>query len=518
MNFFRRKPAPAPEPTEQAARQGIFSTDLGPLTDAALTARRTRTAEMLDLPGPGRSGVATDNAIIGEPYSPKERYMQSIPEAQLYWYASQGHLGGFINSVIAQHWLVDKACSEPAKDAIRQGWTLDAVEPGTLDALDKVNEQFCIDDDLVEYIQFGRVHGGRIAYFRVASTDPDYYQKPFNLDGVTPGSYGGIVQIDADDATPLPTDSNLDDPSHPEYYKPTFYQIGRRVFHRSHLFVFIPYPVANRLKPAYRFFGVSVPQRIYERVYGAERSANEAPQLAMTKRLVSAQVSEQALDSPEALRRGMAFFAETRDNYGVYAHGPNETITQQDTSLTDVDTVIMTQYQLVAAAASVPATKLLGTSPKGFAATGEYEESVYREHLEGLQATLTPLMERHYQIALRARGIKDTVVIKWNPLDSPTAVEWAAINYQKAQTAALYVDKMIIDNDEARQALALDENSDFYGIDENAPTDYDYQTPGKMGGQPSSGLEGFAPTLPGASTTQVPDGLGVPDSADAGRV
>ncbi len=35
----------------------------------------------------------------------------------------------------------------------------------------------------------------------------------------------------------------------------------------------------------YNYFGVSVPERIYERVYASERTANEAPQLAMTKRL-----------------------------------------------------------------------------------------------------------------------------------------------------------------------------------------------------------------------------------------
>ena len=39
------------------------------------------------------------------------------------------------------------------------------------------------------------------------------------------------------------------------------------------------------MKPAYLYGGLPVPQLISERVYAAERTANEAPMLAMTKRL-----------------------------------------------------------------------------------------------------------------------------------------------------------------------------------------------------------------------------------------
>ena len=57
----------------------------------------------------------------------------------------------------------------------------------------------------------------------------------------------------------------------------------------------------------------------------------------------------------------------------------------------------MSQYQLVAAAANVPATKLLGTTPKGFNATGEYEEASYHEELESIQANdLSRLLARHH--------------------------------------------------------------------------------------------------------------------------
>ena len=94
----------------------------------------------------------------------------------------------------------------------------------------------------------------------------------------------------------------------------------------------------------------------------------------------------------------------------------------------------MTQYQLVAAVSCMPATKLLSTSPKGFGASGEYEESSYHELLESIQDdALTPLLERHHALVMRSfiapkGGEAVATTIVWNPLDTPTAKELADTN------------------------------------------------------------------------------------------
>ena len=106
-----------------------------------------------------------------------------------------------------------------------------------------------------------------------------------------------------------------------------------------------------------------------------------------------------------------------------------------------MDAAIMTQYQLVAAASGVPATKLLGTSPKGFNATGEFEESSYHEELESIQQhDLSPLVNRHHLLLIRSHVAKEFKIkpfnteVAWKPVDSPTAAEQADINLKKAQT------------------------------------------------------------------------------------
>ncbi|RIQ10283.1 DUF1073 domain-containing protein, partial [Bordetella avium] len=85
---------------------------------------------------------------------------------------------------------------------------------------------------------------GRIVLFEVRTENPDeYYKNPFNLDGVAPGSYMGMSQIDPNWVTPELTEDNLSDPASQSYYEPTYWRIKDRVYHKSHLRIFVPYPV-----------------------------------------------------------------------------------------------------------------------------------------------------------------------------------------------------------------------------------------------------------------------------------
>lgn len=452
---FKRteKPQPTPKPAPS-----IFSTDFFIAPRAPLDFNFTQPH--------GSADVAMDE-YPGPPNPVKRTRHGVIPDAQLGWYASQGFIGYNACAAIAQHWLVDKVCLMPARDAIRQGYKLDCGSDDTEAKLRDFDKKYAVNKSMKELIHFGRIYGMRIAAFLVSSTDPDYYEKPFNIDGVTPGSYRGITQIDPQWVTPQLTDANLRDPFSSSFYEPTYFMINGRKIHRSHLRIFIPHPVPDVLKPAYNYGGASVPQRIYERVYAAERTANEAPQLALTKRLTAISVNDAALANPEQLLRNLEMWCEFRDNYGVRVGGQDETIQQFDTSLSDLDAVIMTSYQLVAAAGNVPATKLLGTTPKGFNATGDYEAASYREELESIQVNdLDPFLERHYEILARSEGVElERLNIQWAPLDSPTAKEWAEINFIKAQTDNIYVQSGAIDGAEVRDRIRTDPESDYVGIE-----------------------------------------------------
>lgn len=408
---------------------------------------------------------------------------QGLPIIMLNWYSTQSFIGYQACAMIAQQWLVMKACVMPARDAIRKGYEFTVndgtdVAPEVLDKIRKYDTDFKLDEKCLDQVKFGRIFGIRIAMFVVESTDPEYYEKPFNIDGVTPNSYKGITQIDPYWITPELSQSAAADPAALDFYEPTYWRIGSigRI-HKSHLIIFKGDEVPDILKPSYIYGGLSIPQKIYERVYAAERTANEAPQLAMTKRTntIHTDVSK-ALTNQQAFEERMTLWAAYRDNYGVKVLDNDESMEQFDTSLADLDAVIMTQYQLVAAIANVPATKLLGTTPKGFNATGEYEEASYHEELESIQThDIKPLLERHYQCLLRSKicpefGIEPfDFEIVFNPLDAMTAEELAALNKTKADTDTALANIGAIDGADIRERLINDPQSGYSGLSNEAP-------------------------------------------------
>lgn len=407
-----------------------------------------------------------------------------IPSSLLLWYANQTFIGWQLCAMLAQNWLIAKACKMPAEDATRKGYEITVndgydVPPDVLDRMRRLDVEYRLDYNLIQLIQFGRVFGIRIALFKVESDDPDYYFKPFNPDGVKPGSYKGISQIDPYWITPQLDPAAAGDPSSIHFYEPTWWNIAGRLVHRTHLIIYRTIEVADVLKPIYIYGGIPIPQLIAERVYAAERTANEAPMLALTKRSDVIHVDlSQALANEASFTQRIHKWSQLRDNFGIKALDIDEKMEQFDTSLSDLDAVIMTQYQLVAAIANVPATKLLGTSPKGFNATGEFEEASYHEMLESLQRhALTPLIERHHLLLIRSEIAPEfnltpfETTVTWKPLDAMTAEEQAELNRKKAETGRILMEVGAIDGEDERQRVVNDPDSGYTGLNfEDAET------------------------------------------------
>lgn len=421
--------------------------------------------------------VAMDSCEGVSSLKAQYQYGYPIPETQVMWYASQSFIGYQLCAMIAQHWLVSKACLMPAKDATRNGYEITVndgteVSPDILDAMRKADVAYNINKNLIQFVQMGRVFGIRVAMFVVDSDDKEYYSKPFNPDGVTPGSYKGISQIDPYWITPQLDNEAAGNPAAINFYEPTWWNINGKLVHRTHLVIFRTEEVPDVLKPMYIYGGIPIPQKVYERVYGADRTANEAPMLALTKRMdVMKTDAAAALANEGDFTKRMQQWTFNRDNYGIKIIDREDDMLQFDLSLADLDAVIMTQYQLVAAAANVPATKLLGTQPKGFNSTGEYEEANYHEELESIQThDLTPLLDRHHLLLMRSDiaphfNIEPfATTVTWNPLDAMTAKEQAELNKLKADTGQVLMSTGAIDGMDERSRVINDPESGYAGM------------------------------------------------------
>lgn len=431
------------------------------------------------MPKPPKDGWAMDAMDSQGEGDLKAAYQLDQPEiseALLMWYSSQSFIGAQMCGIIAQHWLISKACTMPARDAIRNGYKVvseeeAALKPEALKIIKQYDKAFNIMWNMEEQLRWARVFGIRVSFFKVNSTDPKYYEKPFNIDGVTPNSYRGIVQVDPYWMAPMLDGESSGDPSSMHFYEPTWWTISGKKYHRSHLIINIPEPVADIIKPSYIYGGVPLVQRIMERVYAAERTANEGPLLAMTKRTTVLKTNAaKALANLKEFMSKLAEWCHLRDNFQVKVIDKDEDeLELHETSLADLDSVIMTQYQLVCSTADVPATRMLGTQPKGFNTTGESEESNYHESLQTLQTQgASPMLERHHLLVIKSYvepKLGPCIVShEWNALDVQTAKELAETNYIRSQTDNQLVQAGAVDGVDVRERLITDPESGYANI------------------------------------------------------
>lgn len=422
--------------------------------------------------------VATNGFAMDASIQEVKRFASTsgiVPIQTLNWYSQYGFIGWQLCAILSQQWLVDKALRMPGLDAVRHGFERtvgDDVEiGGAIEDLKRCDHKFHLKKNLHEHIRFARMFGIRHTLFIVDSVD---YALPFNPDGVRRGAYKGMVQIDPYWLAPTLSLEDASNPMSQHFYEPTHWQINGRKYHRSHFVISRNgADLPDILKPAYFYGGIPTTQLIYERIYAAERVANESPMLAMSKRLFALRTDlTKAAGNLNQFKAKIRQWSDFMQNFGIKVIGQGEEIQLHDTSLAELDNVIMNQYQLVAAAAHVPATKLLGTSPKGFNATGEYEMDSYHEFLETIQdEALTPLVERHTLLCQRSENIAPTVNFetKWNPIDVLSAKEQADVNKVIADTDAVYSGIGALDGFDVRKRVAADHNSGYNGIEEVVP-------------------------------------------------
>lgn len=485
--FWKKK---SQEQAEQEKKFNFFSTDPSQLLskkfnlNASVAKSIQKTPDHFKSINADGSVNTMDSSSLQQAKSVFGVANPSIPNGQIDWYASQGFIGYQLCAILAQNWLIDKACSVPARDAIRKGYEItinngEEVKPEVLDELRALDKKYKLNKNLVEFVRFGRIFGIRVAMFKIEGID---YELPYNPDGVKEGSYKGIVQIDPYWITPELDMASASDPANLHFYEPTWWRVNGQRIHRSHLCIFRNSEVSDLLKPSYLYGSVSVPQKIAERVYAAERTANEMPMLTMTKRMITYKVDiAQAMADQASIEQKIEAWVALMNNYGVKIIGENEEVNQFDTNLTGLDDVVMTQYQIVAGASNIPVTKLLGTVPKGFNSTGEHEEANYHEELESIQEhDLTPLIQRHHELLIRSElpkkfsefsGRPFETTVAWKPLDSLTAKELAEINSLKADTGLKLQQAGAIDGEDERQRLINDPDSGYNGMPEEVAED-----------------------------------------------
>lgn len=384
-------------------------------------------------------------------------------------------------AIIATHEFVNRACMIPAEDAIAHGYKVvctsakhthdqqhDSAEADFLEDIKKAADKMGLNDACVRLNYKKKVFGVGIAIpwveFREDYPSPNNpkvaysYADPYDPKAIKPKSFIGFAVVDPHWITYQWDKRSRIDPSYPHFLTPTWLKIGEKRIHRSWVIRRVNSELPDIFKPVYLYGGLSLTQMIYERVWAADKLANEAPLLAMTKRLLIADGNLEQLQSDPA--RTNKFFNAInffRDNFSIFVKKPSSNVTQLDTNLSELTPLTMSQYQLVAAIAQIPVTKLLKNVPSGLQATGQYEWDDYAQSLKSIQNDdYTPLCKMFYELYCASNyPEKDDMRldIEWNPIDVPKESEVAQMSSQTAQYIAHLLNTGLIDIAEGRAML-----------------------------------------------------------------
>lgn len=391
-------------------------------------------------------------------------------------------------ALLAQNAYIKKVCEIPAQDAIAVDYKLHYrnAEKDDNENTDEAEEQSILDDlklksdkdmnikDICKQANIDKKIFGQIVVIPTFSVDMDM-EKPYNPKMIKKGTYTGMQIIEPFWLTYDLTLDGVSRPDKKDFYEPEYYHVngGKRI-HKSWLIKLTNGKVSDILKPTYYYGGIPLTQQIYSRVYCAEKVANEAPKLALSKRLlvVDGNVNN-LIANPDTAEQVLSGLGSIRDNFGFFLKNPGDQVQQIDTALTDFDALIMTQFQLVAAIGEMPATKLMKTQLKGLANSGDYEMKDYAQSLIAIQENdFDKILAFHYELLSLSEYGKDFGLdIVWNPIDTPTELEMAQIESQQAQTDATYVSAGILDVSEIRDMLRSNEDSRFRNLAEEMPED-----------------------------------------------
>lgn len=434
-------------------------------------------------------------------------------------------------AIIATHEFVNRACLIPAEEAIAHGYKVvcksqkhkhdqehDAREAEFLEEIKKAADKMGLNEACVKLNYKKKVFGVGVAIPWVEFR-PDYpspndksgktpysYADPYDPKAIKPNSFRGFAVIDPHWLTYQWDKLSRIDPSYPHFLTPTWIKVGDKRVHRSWAIRVVNSELPDIFKPVYLYGGLSLTQMIYERVWAADKLANEAPLLAMTKRLLIADGNLEQLQSDPA--RTNKFFNAInffRDNFSIFVKKPSSNVTQLDTNLSELTPLTMSQYQLVAAIAQIPVTKLLKNVPSGLQATGEYEWDDYAQSLKAIQNNdYTPLCKMFYELYVASNypDEKDLRLdIEWNPIDVPKESEVAQMSSQTAQYVSQLINTGVIDIAEARAMLRKTNLPIFQEIPTDIPEILkkieDAKDPDKQGGGIGGGMPGMGGDMGG---------------------
>ncbi len=347
------------------------------------------------------------------------------------------------------NWLARKIVDIPARDMTREGraWL---AEKNPIEALEKEEKRLQLWPKLLRCLTLARLFGGAAL---IPSIGDEALDQPLAVDSV---AKGGLKFINVVNRWQMSHGNEILDPEsewfgHPEWFQITTKQGAQIRLHPSRVIAFVgqKVPEGSQFTQSLSWFwGDPILQSISEAVQDATAAAGGFAALidiAASDIIKIPDLMEQVgtQEYEDRLMNWLALTARGRSTHRATLLDKDTDWEQRQLTWAGIPEVLMAFYELVAGAADIPVTRLLGQSPKGLQSTGKGEQQDYHDKVKADQnEVLRPGLERIDELLIRsALGSRPSdIYFEFNSLEQPDEAKDAEIEKKRADTLKTYSD------------------------------------------------------------------------------
>lgn len=303
-------------------------------------------------------------------------------------------------------WLPRKIVDIPALDSCRK-WRDWQAEDDAIETIEEEERRLNVKGKVLEARTMARLWGGAAILIGTGEADQS---TPLDVEKI---KSGGIQYLTVFTRKQLTAGEIDRDPASEWYGKPPYFTLSAKdgssvTIHASRLVIFRGAQVPDEDLNIYRGWGESVLTSVVSAIKNADSTASNVASLVFEAKVDVIRVPNfmASLSDPEYERRILQRY--TLANMGKGINGTlmldkDEEYEQKSAQFQTLPDVIDRFLQIVAGAADIPLTRLLGTSPGGLNSTGESDLRNYYDRISAMQEIeMTPAMYRLDEALIRS--------------------------------------------------------------------------------------------------------------------
>ena len=190
----------------------------------------------------------------------------------------------------------------------------------------------------------------------------------------------------------------------------------------------IIFDAPSLIKPLFNFFGISLTQFMKSYVASADIARQSLSDMLLRFRSEIIKSDLIKINPTEAVSRAKAINKQKNNNALILLTKDEEYI-QSITPLSGLDKLIAQLQENVAVSARLPSVKLLGLTPSGFNATGDFDLASYYDEIMSLQnSVIKPVIEQVLNLLVKEAGWDDiTATYDFNILEKSSDLDKAQV-------------------------------------------------------------------------------------------